>query len=248
MICQDSDRGKRCPACRQGIARSIRLDSGRPPYYRELAQLLTGHGTSRTDGLTPVCRYLTIFESSGVSRVSRPSNPHFGMPLATRPDGSGDASEARSSIPISAAPHNVAPAWQPEQATTCRPKARPPGLFRKLGAQHVHPLDHRRRCKEVRSLCHQSLGDGAVEMILPSCLIFECVKYSKRGRSQSHGEPHRRRPFLIRELEALLQEGGDLIFLPGFCLQADKQSNRSHFKSPWSEDSLNSRLGLKSFF
>ena len=69
-------------------------------------------------------------------------------------------------------------------------------------------------------------------MILPSCFIFECVKYGKRGWSQSQREPDRRRPLAIRELEALLQERGDLIFLAAasfaffLWLQSEEQAQR----------------------
>src|SRR6516164_9744066 len=102
-------------------------------------------------------------------------------------------------------------------------------LLRKLGPQHFQPLDHRRRGEQVRGLRHESLGNWAVEMILPTCLILKRIKDGKRSWPETQREPQRSRRFLVGKLEALPQERSHLILLAWLCLQADKKTNREHF-------------------
>ena len=50
------------------------------------------------------------------------------------------------------------------------------GLFRELGAEHVHALDRRRRREQVRRLRHERLRDRPVQMRLPPRLVPNASK------------------------------------------------------------------------
>src|SRR5215468_7998299 len=70
-------------------------------------------------------------------------------------------------------------------------------------------------------------------MILPSCFVIPCIEYAERGWAQAQREPEWRRRLLICHLKTLLQEGGDLFFFTGLRLEANKQTECQHFKSPF---------------
>ena len=97
-------------------------------------------------------------------------------------------------------------------------------LMRQLGSQHLMFFYGRRRGQEFRGLGKKRLGNGPVKVRLPSRLIGKRIEYSERGWSQAQREPQRSGRLLICQLKTLLQEGGDLFFLPGFCLKPYKQS------------------------
>src|SRR5215813_260636 len=70
-------------------------------------------------------------------------------------------------------------------------------------------------------------------MILPSCFVIKCIEYAERGWAQAQREPEWGRRLLICHLKTLLQEGGDLFFFTGLRLEANKQTEFQHFKSPF---------------
>src|SRR5262245_58183113 len=99
---------------------------------------------------------------------------------------------------------------------------------RKLGAEHLDLLDHRRRRQQVRRLRHERLGDRTVQMILAVPLVLERVEDRERRRTEPQREPDRRPGLLIRELEPLLQERRDLVLFTWLCLEADQQTLSQH--------------------
>src|SRR5215467_645401 len=82
-------------------------------------------------------------------------------------------------------------------------------------------------------------------MLLAALLITERVENRKCGWSETQREPDRRRRFLIREFEPLLQKRGHLVLLTWLRLETDKQTQIHHTRSPWSPrdpPALSSRL------
>src|SRR5262245_53676269 len=105
-------------------------------------------------------------------------------------------------------------------------------LRRELGAENLQRLDDRRRREQERRLGHQGLGDRSSQMTLTSRLIGERVEDRERRGSEPQGEPHERRGFLVGESEALVQELGDFLLLPGFGFETSEEC-KLHMTSPW---------------
>ena len=59
-------------------------------------------------------------------------------------------------------------------------------------------------------------------MGLPAGFVFERIEDAECGRAEAEREPERGRRFLIRELKALLQEGGYFVLLARLCFEPDE--------------------------
>jgi len=127
--------------------------------------------------------------------------------------------------------------WNPIEGEVTRRTGRFDAVLTgELGAKHLHGLDHWGCGEQGSSLRDQSLGDGPIEMSLPSCLITKRIKDGERRRADPQGKPKRGGGLLQSHLEALLQEPGYRFFLAGLRFQADKQTVGKHFQSPLSRN------------
>lgn len=104
--------------------------------------------------------------------------------------------------------------------------ARSPRL-RQFACEHVDPLDVRRARQKIVCLVHERGRDLSGEVRLAPALVWEGVEDRKARGSRPHREPRSRLGLLFGERQRALEQAGESILLPRFCLQRDQQSYRS---------------------
>jgi len=80
---------------------------------------------------------------------------------------------------------------------------------------------------------HEGFGDGAGEVSLAAGFVFEGVEDGEGGGAEAEGEPDGRGGFLVGELQALFEEGSDLIGFAGLGFETGEQSDGWHEESPF---------------
>src|SRR5215468_11237422 len=101
-------------------------------------------------------------------------------------------------------------------------------LLSQLGAEHVDAFNRRCLCQQVRRIRPQRLRDRTVEVGLASGFIGEGIEDAEGGRPELQGEPYGGGDFSPCQVEALLQELGELLLLAGLGFEADKQCILDH--------------------